>query len=181
MMPPLCPADVGMGNTFLKIAESGEAIVGMSSGWISPELPLRTFGRQDFALCFWSRHATAISWTLRFGLSALGCCIGYWISSYSDGLTEATVLQLMTGQQLPMVVYVVARLNPEYFDGLFGAFLGALVAELLLWRGSCRSPTGEVAICFCMVYVVFLPWLRYPIFLRPSSEGCRVLAPFVCV
>jgi hypothetical protein len=170
-----------MGNRFLKIAESGEAVMGMSSGWISPELPARTFGTQQFALCFWSKHATAVSWTLRFGLSAVGCCIGYWISSYSDGLTEATALKLLTGQQLPMVAYVVARLNPEYFDGLFGAFLGALVAEILLWRGSCWSPNGETAICFCMVYVVFLPWLRYPIFVRPSSEGCRALAPFVCV
>jgi hypothetical protein len=50
----------------------------------------------------------------------------------------------------------------------------------MLSKGSCWCPTGETVCSFCVVYLV-VGWLRIPIFLRPSSDGCRVLAPFVCV
>jgi hypothetical protein len=163
-----------------KAAEQGCGFMGMSNGWISPEVPSGKIGTEDFAICFWDQHAQAISWMLRFTLSLIGCGVGYWISRYSDGLTEATALKLATGQQLPMVFYVAARLNPGYFDTMFVAFLGALAAEIMLSKGSCWCPTGETVCSFCVVYLVAAR-LRIPIFMRPSSDGCRVLAPFVCV
>ena len=181
MIPPLCPVEISSGATFPNLPNKGCGFMGMSNGWISPEVPSGTIGTEDFAVCFWEQHARAISWMLRFGLSLIGCGFGYWISRYSDGLTEATTLKLATGQQLPMVFYVAARLNPGYFDTMFGAFLGALAAEIMLSKGSCWCPTGETVCSFCIVYLVLTPWLRIPIFLRPSSDGCRALAPFVCV
>jgi hypothetical protein len=168
------------GAMFPNLPNKG-GFMGMSNGWISPEVPFGSIGTEDFAVCFWEQHARAISWILRFSLSLIGCGVGYWISRYSDGLTEATALKLATGQQLPMVFYVATRLNPGYFDTMFCAFLGALAAEIMLSKGSCWCPTGETVCSFCVVYLVVAPWLRIPIFLRPSSDGCRVLAPFVCV
>ncbi len=155
--------------------------MGMSSGWISSEVPFGTTGKQEYAVCFWDNHARAVAWMLRFSLSAIGCGVGFWISRYSDGLVEATALKILTGEQLPMVFYVAARLNPGYFDAMFCAFLGAAVVEIMLWKGSCWSPTGETVFSFCFVCWVFAPWVRFPIYLRPSSDGCHALAPFVCV
>ena len=40
--------------------------MGMNRGWVSPTVPFGAIGLQDYALCFWSTHATLFSWLFRF-------------------------------------------------------------------------------------------------------------------
>ena len=149
--------------------------MGMNKGWISPTVPFGSIGLQDYALCFWSTHATAFSWMFRFAASALGYGVGYWIANSTDSamLTAA----FASGEEVPALVQAVAKFYPDLVCGVLGAFIGALVAEVVLWRGSHWSPLGEGSFCICIVYLVFLPWFRAPIFAYPHPAGCETLVP----
>jgi len=149
--------------------------MGMNKGWISPAVPFGSIGLQEYALCFWSTHATVFSWMFRFIVSVLGYGAGYWIGTNTDGATLSQVLA--SSEQLPNVVRTLARFHPNDVCGVFGAFIGALSAEVVLWRGSYWSPLGEGSFCLSVVYVVFLPWFRVPIFLYPHPTACEALVP----
>jgi hypothetical protein len=148
--------------------------MGMNRGWVSPAVPFGAIGLQDYALCFWSAHATLFSWLFRFAASALGYAVGQWIGNNMDG---ATLAALSSGEQVPTVVRTLARYYPDYACGVVGAFLGALGAEAVLWRGSRFSPLGEASVCLCIVYLVFLPWFRIPIFVYPHPAAGQALVP----
>ena len=147
--------------------------MGMNRGWVSPTVPFGAIGLQDYALCFWSTHATLVSWLFRFAASALGYAVGEWI-----GNRDSTALAaLAASEQVPAVVHTLARYYPDYACGVLGAFIGALGAEAVLWRGSRFSPLGEASFCLCIVYLVFLPWFRIPIFVYPHSAAGQTLVP----
>jgi hypothetical protein len=148
--------------------------MGMNRGWVSPTVPFGAIGLQDYALCFWSTHAALFSWLFRFAASALGYAVGQWIGNNMDG---ATLAALSSGEQVPTVVRTLARYYPDYACGVVGAFLGALGAEAVLWRGSRFSPLGEASVCLCIVYLVFLPWFRIPIFVYPHPAAGQALVP----
>ncbi len=143
--------------------------MGVRYRWLSPELPFGSVGIRDRAYCFWSRHAVTAAWLLRFGLSAVGCGVGLWIA----GLGES--------HELAVPEPGLDGLAMEYLFTLVCALAGALVAEAALWKGSCVGPSGETAVCFCVEYLVCLPWIRLPILVRPSATVCRALVPFVSV
>jgi hypothetical protein len=148
--------------------------MGMNRGWVSPAVPFGAIGLQNYALCFWSAHAALFSWLFRFAASALGYAVGQWIGNNMDG---ATLAALSSGEQVPTVVRTLARYYPDYACGVVGAFLGALGAEAVLWRGSRFSPLGEASVCLCIVYLVFLPWFRIPIFVYPHPAAGQALVP----
>jgi hypothetical protein len=148
--------------------------MGMNRGWVSPAVPFGAIGLQNYALCFWSAHAALFSWLFRFAASALGYAVGQWIGNNMDG---ATLAALSSGEQVPTVVRTLARYYPDYACGVVGAFLGALGAEAVLWRGSRFSPLGEASVCLCLVYLVFLPWFRIPIFVYPHPAAGQALVP----
>jgi hypothetical protein len=148
--------------------------MGMNRGWVSPAVPFGAIGLQNYALCFWSAHAALFSWLFRFAASALGYAVGQWIGNNMDG---ATLAALSSGEQVPTVVRTLARYYPDYACGVVGAFLGALGAEAVLWRGSRFSPLGEASVCLCIVSLVFLPWFRIPIFVYPHPAAGQALVP----
>jgi hypothetical protein len=148
--------------------------MGMNKGWVSPTVPFGAIGLQDYALCFWSTHATLFSWLFRFAASALGYATGQWIGSNLDG---ATFTALTSNELVPTIVHTLARYYPDYACGVLGAFIGALGAEAVLWKGSRFSSLGEASFCLCIVYVVFLPWFRIPIFVYPHSAAGQELVP----
>ena len=147
--------------------------MGMNRGWVSPTVPFGAIGLQDYALCFWSTHATLVSWLFRFAASALGYAVGEWIGNRDS----AALAALAASDQVPAVVHTLARYYPDYACGVLGAFIGALGAEAVLWRGSRFSPLGEASFCLCIVYLVFLPWFRIPIFVYPHSAAGQTLVP----
>lgn len=149
--------------------------MGMNRGWISPTVPFGSIGVQDYALCFWSSHATAFSWMLRFAASAVGYGIGYWIGSSTDSASLSAAFA--SGDQLPTLLQMLAKFYPDLVCGVLGAFVGALGAEVVLWKGSRWSPLGEGAFCLCIAYLVFLPWFRLPIFVYPYPSACETLVP----
>ena len=145
----------------------------MNRAWVSPTVPFGAIGLQDYALCFWSAHATLFSWLFRFAASALGYAAGEWIGNRDS----AALAALAASEQVPTVVRTLVRYYPDYACGVLGAFIGALAAETLLWNGSRCSPLGEASFCLCIVYVVFLPWFRIPVFAYPHSAAGQALVP----
>lgn len=149
--------------------------MGMSKGWISPTVPYGSIGLQDYALCFWSTHATLFSWLFRFAASALGYGVGTWIGSTTDPATVSAAVT--SGEQAPVIIQALAKFGPDFVGGVLGAFFGALGAEGVLWKGSRCSPLGEESFCLCAVHLVFLPWFRIPIFVYPHSAAGQNLVP----
>ena len=92
--------------------------MGMNRGWVSPTVPFGAIGLQDYALCFWSAHATLFSWLFRFAASALGYAAGQWIGSNTD---SATLAALASSQQVPTILRTLARYYPDYTCGVLGA------------------------------------------------------------
>ena len=80
--------------------------MGMNKGWVSPTVPFGAIGLQDYALCFWSTHATLFSWLFRFAASALGYAAGQWIGSNTD---SATLVALASSEQVPTSVRTLVR------------------------------------------------------------------------
>jgi hypothetical protein len=136
-------------------------------------VPFGAIGLQEYALCLWSAHATLFSWLFRFAASALGYAVGEWIGNKDS----AALAALAASEQVPAVVRTLVRYYPDYACGVLGAFIGALGAETVLWKGSRFGPLGEASFSLCIVYVVFLPWFSIPIFVYPHSAAGQALLP----